>query len=135
MNAHRGIIPRPATERYPEGEARWNPGDRQRVFAGEACRPVAERAAALLSRATAQDWPVSSSPRGAFIRFELEDVDAGTGYGAEGYGLSIGSDGVWCRASTQTGLFYALQSLRQLLPAAVETAGGRADGFRSRTPP
>ncbi len=129
MNVERGIIPRPATERYPEGEARWTPGDRQRVYAGPGSEAIASMAAARLALATGQDWPVVDDPRGAFLRLELEDVGVATGYGAEGYGLTVGSDGAWCRASAPAGLFYALQSLRQLLPSAAESPGGLSAGF------
>ncbi len=40
--------------------------------------------------------------------------------GEEGYKLSVTSKGVKMEAATNTGLFYAVQTLRQMFPAAIE---------------
>ena len=45
-------------------------------------------------------------------------LDAATGLGEEGYRLEAGPDRVTIKASRPAGLFYGVQSLRQLLPAA-----------------
>lgn len=127
MKPEPSIIPRPATERYPGGEIRWTPAEKGSVFAGPGCRSVAALAAALLSRAPGRDWPAVDDPRGAFLRFELDASDGA--YADEGYGLVVDADGVRCRARSAAGLFNALQSLRQLLPPAIETAGGLSSGF------
>jgi hexosaminidase len=51
------------------------------------------------------------------------DVDAVDWAGsAEGYRLDVRPDGVTIRAATRAGLFYGVQTLRQLLPSAVENA-------------
>ncbi|MCF0198605.1 MAG: family 20 glycosylhydrolase [Bacteroidaceae bacterium] len=42
--------------------------------------------------------------------------------GAEAYTLDVTTDGIVARASTAAGLFYAYQTLRQLLPVAVGTS-------------
>ncbi|MPM05323.1 Beta-hexosaminidase [bioreactor metagenome] len=41
----------------------------------------------------------------------------------EGYFLKISEDGIMIRAKTDQGLFYGVQSLRQLLPASIEQNG------------
>lgn len=49
-------------------------------------------------------------------------VESGKSHlGPEGYELTVSRDGIVAEASTGAGLFYAVQTLRQLLPAAVES--------------
>ncbi|MGC5291351.1 family 20 glycosylhydrolase [Micromonospora sp. DT231] len=48
-------------------------------------------------------------------------LDAGAGLGAEGYRLDIARDGVRLTAATAAGLFHGVQTLRQLLPSAIES--------------
>ena len=54
--------------------------------------------------------------------------------GAEGYKLSSGSSGVAIRGATAAGVFYGVQSLRQLLPPDVEQGGVRAAGGKLQVP-
>jgi hexosaminidase len=61
-----------------------------------------------------------SQAEGSQIRFELDTAIRGE----EAYHLDVDPDGVRISASTAAGLFYGAQTLRQLLPAGVET--GRA---------
>lgn len=60
--------------------------------------------------------------------FELNDAEQNTsglclsmeeGHGKEGYHLRVSSDRVQLRASAEAGWFYAIQTLRQLLPPAI----------------
>ncbi|MEO8678870.1 MAG: beta-N-acetylhexosaminidase [Vicinamibacterales bacterium] len=53
--------------------------------------------------------------------------------GVEGYELSVAPDRVTIRASQPAGLFYGVQSFRQLLPAFVEYEGVRPDKTRPVT--
>lgn len=59
----------------------------------------------------------AAAPEGA-IRLELNPSLSGTG--AEGYLLEIRATGARIAARAPVGLFYGMQTLRQLLPAAVE---------------
>jgi hexosaminidase len=42
--------------------------------------------------------------------------------GEEGYILEINNEGIFLKAATKSGLFYGIQSLRQILPAALENS-------------
>ncbi|MEU2061793.1 beta-N-acetylhexosaminidase [Streptomyces sp. NPDC013455] len=78
-------------------------------------RRIGTYLAGLLRPATGYPLPVTERG-GAGIRLRLQDGD----FGAEGYRLHSAADGVTLSARTPAGLFHAVQTLRQLLPAAVE---------------
>ena len=52
------------------------------------------------------------------IRLTLEGADPSLGL--EGYQLEVGGEGITVRGNSAAGVFYGVQTLRQLLPAAVE---------------
>ncbi len=54
--------------------------------------------------------------------------------GDEGYKLSCGAAGVAIRGATAAGVFYGVQTLRQLLPPDMERGGVRAAGGRAEVP-
>jgi hexosaminidase len=85
---------------------------------------VGGRLAGLLGRATGRPLPVAeAAPAGGAISLEL----AGGGrLGEEGYELEVTGEAVTLRASRPAGLSMASQTLRQLLPPAVEAAEGAA---------
>src|SRR5208283_4459338 len=47
--------------------------------------------------------------------------------GPEGYTLAIGPQGIRISAATSAGVFYGCQTLRQLLPASIETGAKAPD--------
>ena len=55
----------------------------------------------------------------ATIRLELDATRKG--HGAEGYGLAVTQHGIQAIAAKPAGLFYAIQSLRQILPVELES--------------
>lgn len=54
--------------------------------------------------------------------------------GDEGYKLASGAGGVTIRGATAAGVFYGMQTLRQLLPPDMERGGVRATGGRAEVP-
>jgi hexosaminidase len=76
--------------------------------------------AMLLRPATGLRIPVDTTggavPRGALVL----RIGGPESLGAEGYELTVSADSVRLLAATPAGLFYAIQTLRQLLPAGIE---------------
>ncbi|WP_405430196.1 beta-N-acetylhexosaminidase [Micromonospora sp. NBC_00617] len=104
------------------------------VTADPGARAVADHLAELLRPATGFLLPVADTravgPTGT-LTLTLAATPAGpapaierstTDLGAEGYRLDVAGAGVRLVAGTPTGLFYGVQTLRQLLPAAVESS-------------
>ncbi|MCF6524650.1 beta-N-acetylhexosaminidase [Streptomyces sp. JJ36] len=112
------VIPAPASVRPGGGPYTLRPGTRIRVprHAPQA-REVAERLAELLRPSTGYDLPVVSGPGRGGIRLGLGGPRR---LGKEGYRLEVSRRGVELTARSRTGLFYGVQTLRQLLPARVE---------------
>ncbi|MGW0120338.1 beta-N-acetylhexosaminidase [Streptomyces sp. NPDC003327] len=77
--------------------------------------PGAEDAARLLRTLLrpATGLPLHAAPDGSVV---LAVDPALTGLGAEGYGLTVGPEGVLLRAARPQGLLAGVQTLRQLLP-------------------
>ncbi|MGW3627020.1 beta-N-acetylhexosaminidase [Streptomyces sp. NPDC000880] len=78
----------------------------------------AEQLAALLRGATGYPVPIVS---GAAVPHAITLAADDETPSAEGYRLDVAPGGVFLRAATPAGLFYATQTLRQLLPATVES--------------
>ena len=99
--------------------------------AGDAAR-IGEMLGALLRPSTGYRLPVTVAdgavPRGS-IALRLGGA---ADLGAEGYELTIAADSIRIVAANPAGLFYGVQSLRQLLPTSVEaeySLGRMANGW------
>ncbi len=109
------VIPAPASV-APSGSAyRITRGTHIRVDASRDTRRVGEYLAKILRPSTGYRLPVTTHGTGG-IRLRL----ANGSFGAEGYRLDSGRKGVTITAAGPAGLFHGVQTLRQLLPAAVE---------------
>jgi hexosaminidase len=108
------IIPQPSQLTVGEGQFCFNA---QTTLAAEgAAAPIAAFLRADLARAAGLELP--SGPAGASaVEFRLDETLSRLG--KEGYRLEVTPQRVLASAPQAAGLFYALQSLRQLLPAAI----------------
>jgi hexosaminidase len=114
------------------------PGTTIRTTAGPDAAAVGRYLADLLRRPTGYPLPIvpagpADAPGGISLLLTGSDQrpagerHARDGSSAEGYRLEIGATGVVVRARTAAGLFYGVQTLRQLLPPKIE-AGRRQPG-------
>lgn len=109
------IIPRPAKVERGEGYFRLTPRTRLAVKGDGAERAVGAFAAKV-RHATGYALSAGKAGSANVVSFILDKSVNGD----EAYTIDISHDRVVCRASRPAGLFYAAQSLLQLLPAEVE---------------
>ncbi|PTA47083.1 beta-N-acetylhexosaminidase [Micromonospora sp. RP3T] len=129
------VVPAPAQARPdPAGDFTLPPDAAIRVSA--AGRHVAEQLAGWLRPATGFPLPVTDhtgpdrhapltltlSPATPTAGTDGDDPDRDPALGDEGYRLDVTAAGVRITANTPAGLFHGAQTLRQLLPPAVESA-------------
>ena len=84
----------------------------------EALAALGEYLAGVLKPATGFDLPVVTTNEEGAIHLTISDSDVALG--DEGYLLTITTTGVTLTALQPAGIFYGLQTLRQLLPATIE---------------
>jgi len=93
---------------------------------------AAELFAGVIKPSSGIDLPIeqaSAESRGNAISLVLEN----RGLGDEGYELDVTKTGIEITASTPQGIFYGLQSLRQLLPPQIESSE-RVEGLALSVP-
>jgi len=115
-----GIIPRPRKLETRTGTFTLRP--RTVIWTDAASAATGRQLARYLEPATgfALDVRTGAAPAGASDVIELRrDASLATTLGQEGYRLSVRPGRVVARAAGDAGLFYAVQTMRQLLPAAV----------------
>ncbi|MFB7503014.1 glycoside hydrolase family 20 zincin-like fold domain-containing protein, partial [Streptomyces broussonetiae] len=109
------VVPAPASVAPGGTPYRITRGTSVRVDATPEVRSIGAYLAAILRPSTGYPLPLTEHGAGG-IRLHLAQGDLG----AEGYRLHSGADGVTIVASAPAGLFHGVQTLRQLLPSAVE---------------
>ncbi|QLJ00263.1 beta-N-acetylhexosaminidase [Streptomyces sp. NEAU-sy36] len=108
------VVPAPASVTPGGAPYRITRGTAVRVDDSAEVRRVGAYLTGILRPSTG--YPLPLTDHGGGIRLHL----AKSGLGAEGYRLHSGPDGVTLTADTPAGLFHGVQTLRQLLPPAVE---------------
>lgn len=122
------VLPQPRSMERRDGEFQVSSRTRIVVRHGspEATR-VAEYLAQLMRPATGYRLPVVSRSGAGVDQAIVLDPDGPADLGRDGYTLTADSDEIRLHAHGAQGLFHAVQTLRQLLPAKVE-ASVRRDG-------
>ena len=116
------VIPQPRSVARADGSFRLASPVRIVAPAGDARFQEASEflRAFLRDRARLSVSPGDRAERGAIV-FEASDPSAQPGpASAEAYSLAVSPDGIRLRASSAAGAFWAVQTLRQLLPPDVE---------------
>ena len=114
------VIPRPVSVERQEGTFRLTPQTRI-VVAGPAWAEATKLIDAL-APATGFVLRGAASRQGDAPAIELKLDDGLNDLGDEGYTLDVARDGITIVARRPAGLFYGIQTLRQLLPAAIFSA-------------
>ncbi|MBM7771291.1 hexosaminidase [Actinokineospora baliensis] len=121
------LLPRPVAA-VATGRSPFTLTEDSGIVARGAARPVAEYLADLLRPATGYRLPITGGrPGRGDIVLDLGRGKAPEGHAAEGYRLVTDERAATISADTPAGLFNGVQTLRQLLPAWVES-GRRVDG-------
>ncbi len=127
------VIPRPAELSEAAGRFTVTPEAVFEVRGGEAVAPIAEPLAGVVRASTGYALPVIAargSQRPGSVRLALDG--ARRDLGNEGYELRVTTGAVSVVARRPAGLLYGAQTLRQLLPAAIESGQPAAGPWRIR---
>ncbi len=121
------IIPKP--QQVVTGDGNFCLTEQTKLYsAGEGAAEVAAQFAEKVEKASGFVLPKGKKAGKGTIAFVIDSKVAGK----EAYTLTVTKDGVTCAASTANGLFYAMQSLLQLLPPDVESTAlaGKVTGWK-----
>ncbi|MER6422398.1 beta-N-acetylhexosaminidase [Streptomyces sp. NPDC001137] len=112
------VVPAPASVKAWGSPYRITGATAIRIDDSPRVRRIGEYLADILRPSTGYRLPLVHRGHGG-IRLRLEQKTKG-GPGAEGYRLDSSEGGITITATEPAGLFHGVQTLRQLLPAAVE---------------
>ena len=119
------IIPQPAKMERVSGSFQIAP--ETLVVADERSSNTARQLIQWLKPAMGFELKLSDEPGSAKSTIRLTEDAKCISLGAEGYQLKVSPDGIQINAASQAGLFYGIQSLRQLLPPQIFAAGPSAE--------
>ncbi|QIP86379.1 family 20 glycosylhydrolase [Streptomyces sp. Tu 2975] len=118
------IVPAPVSAEPGGAPYTLTAGTRIRTDASPEARAVAERLAEVLRPSTGYALPITTRPAAGSISLRLSAGESALG--DEGYRLKSSPGGLTVTAHRPAGLFHSVQTLRQLLPAAIEADSPRS---------
>jgi hexosaminidase len=110
------IIPKPANVEVKEGKFQFSKNT-QFVVKGDSQKEIATGLIAKFE--TAAGWKpqiVAKTPKSNYIQFKVDK-----NLNREGYKLDVSTKGIVITAKENAGFIYGLESIRQLLPTAIES--------------
>lgn len=120
-----GLVPSPVSLQVAENDAAFVLTDQTRITFrtsdDSGASTVANYLAELIRPATGLPLPVEPADNTASEAGDIELVLDDDAQAGEAYSLVSGADGVRVTAATPAGLFNGVQTLRQLLPAQIES--------------
>lgn len=126
------LVPQPNQIASKSGAFAFTQATRINSDGTPGAREVARLTAEQLRQATGYSLPVTESAQPS--KDALTFCKGEASLGREGYTLEVGPDGITCTATGFAGFFYAWQTLRQLLPAEVFSAGKASAATEWRVP-
>ncbi|HEX7356078.1 MAG TPA: family 20 glycosylhydrolase [Ignavibacteriaceae bacterium] len=114
------IIPAPKSVVVNEGAFNLNASTK--IYYSKEAKPIADYLKNILAPSTGFDFAVSQwnnvvDDNSIIISFANKEND----FGKEGYKLAVNSNNVLIEAAELNGMFYGVQTLRQLLPLEIES--------------
>jgi hexosaminidase len=115
------LVPVPASMTTVPGQS-FTLSHGTRIVVAPGGRGVAEQLAVILRPSTGYPLPVLTGGAGAARGGIVLSLTGDSALGKEGYRLDVTPKGVQLRAAAPAGLFYGVQTLRQLLPPWIESS-------------